>query len=85
MTKFVSKSLHTTVSMAVPVYNTLLDKLENLEKQSRVPQVAAAAAAAKGKLCQYYHLTEGSPYYIATCWLLWCFTDAESAMLTANE
>ncbi len=57
-----------TLGQSVPVYNYLIDKIEDFldEENTKSSDVVNAAKKAKDKLQQYYPSSDGLVYVIAT-------------------
>jgi len=64
---FITGQLYPTLSYSVPVYNYLLDKIEDeIAKRTTRPYIKAAAKAAEAKIKDYYPSTDGRVFTIAT-------------------
>ena len=61
-----SFSYYPTLSKTVPVYNYLVDKIEDFLEETRSDNIVDAANSAKDKLLQYYPSSDGLVYIIAT-------------------
>jgi hypothetical protein len=56
-----------TLGQSVPIYNYLIDKIEDfLEEATRSNDITTAANNAKNKLQHYYPTSDGLVYVIAT-------------------
>jgi hypothetical protein len=68
-TNIVSTCKTTTLSSVIPIFNILIDAMEehsdNASEGKIASQFGLAADAAKEKLLQYYNRTDASPFYVA--------------------
>jgi len=59
--------LNPTLAYSIPVYNYLLDKIEDTIDDITIKfKIKEAAEAAKNKIKEYYPYTNGNAYIIAT-------------------
>jgi hypothetical protein len=65
-TDFISGQSYPTLSFSVPVYNFLLNMIEDEFERSTKLEIKEAAKAAEEKIKEYYPCTEGRIYAIAT-------------------
>jgi hypothetical protein len=62
-----SKTAYPTLGCSVPVYNYLIDKIEDfLDEKQRLNVIVTAANKAKDKIQKYYPTSDGLVYVIAT-------------------
>ena len=65
-TEFISGQTYLTLAFSVPVYNFLLNKIEEEEERSTSREIKAAAKKAEEKIKEYYPCTDGRVYIIST-------------------
>ena len=64
---FITGQLYPTLSYSVPVYNYLIDKLEDtINNDNSRTEIKNSAKLARDKILEYYPLTDGHIYVIAT-------------------
>ena len=64
---FVTGQLYPILSYSIPIYNYLLDKIEDdIVKRTTKPYIKAAAKAAEAKIKDYYLSMDGRVFTIAT-------------------
>src|SRR6266487_1767698 len=57
---FIMGQLYSTLSYSIPIYNYLLDKIENdITKKMTKPYIKVVAKAAEAKIKNYYPSTDG--------------------------
>lgn len=62
-----SVAYHPTLNQTVPIYNYLIDAIEDfIDEQNPSQNVISAANNAKSKLLQYYPSSDGLVYIIST-------------------
>jgi hypothetical protein len=62
-----SKTAYPTLGSSVPVYNYLIDNIEDfLDEEQRLNDIVIAANRAKDKIQKYYPTSDGLVYVIAT-------------------
>lgn len=65
-TEFISGQTYPTLAYSVPVYNFLLNKIEEEEERTTSREIKAAAKKAEEKIKEYYPYTDGQVYIIST-------------------
>lgn len=65
-TDFITGQTYPTLAFSVPVYNFLLNKIEDEIENSTSSEVKEAARAAEAKVKEYYPYTDGRVYIIST-------------------
>lgn len=66
VTTIMSSSTYPTLSTTIPLYNTLIDHIEDTASIDNLePEIAAAIESCKSKLLEYYNKTNKT-YLIAT-------------------
>jgi len=64
-TEFISGQTYPTLAFSVPVYNFLLNKIEEEEERTKSSEIKMAAKAAENKVKEYYPFTDGQVYIIS--------------------
>lgn len=65
-TDFIVGQTYPTLAFSVPVYNFLLNKIEDEVENSTIYEIKKAAKAAETKIKEYYPYTDGRVYIIST-------------------
>ncbi len=66
MTDFISGQLYPTLAYSVPVYNFLLNKIDDEIDNNIMFEIKEATRAAEEKIKEYYPYTDGCIYVILT-------------------
>ncbi|CAB5384577.1 unnamed protein product [Rhizophagus irregularis] len=69
---YITGQLYPTLAFTIPAYNYLLDKIEDIIDNNNIRiEIKNVATAAKNKIEEYYPITGGHIYIIATDVLAW--------------
>ena len=67
MTKHISYNTFPTIETSIPIYNWLMDKIEDFQKDRDIDKIIkAAAVSSMEKLKKYYKHTDALVYTIST-------------------
>jgi hypothetical protein len=65
-TDFITGQLYPTLGYSVPIYNFLLNKIDDEIDNNTMSEIKEAARAAGEKIKEYYPYTDGRIYVIST-------------------
>lgn len=69
-----SEANHPTLCQTIPIYNYLIDIIEDfIDQKNPLEDVVVAANSAKDKLLQYYPISDGLVYIISTSMYIYEF------------
>ena len=67
MTKYISHNTFPTIETSIPIYNWLMDKIEDFQKDRNIDEIIkGAAVSSMEKLKKYYKNTDALVYTIST-------------------